>query len=117
MILEQRCYLVRPGKVGEYLKHVEEVGWPVMRAVQGGLVGYFVAETGRLNEVVHLWAYEDLADRARRRARLDENAEWQEFLRRVLPLIERMDSRILHATRPTPLTLEMIRAANEREVD
>ena len=82
-----------------------------MRKELGALVGYFVAETGSLHEVVHLWAYEDMADRERRRAGLDRHAEWQEFLAAVLPLMERMETKILSASGINPVSLPAIRSA------
>jgi hypothetical protein len=111
MILEERRYLLRPGAVAEYLHLVRSLGLPVMRQELGALVGYFVAETGSLHEVVHLWAYEDMADRDRRRAGLDSHASWQEFLDAILPLMERMETRILSASGINPVTLETVRSA------
>ena len=112
MILEERIYTLAPGRARDYIAAVETLGLPVMRRVHGGLVGYFVPESGCLNQVVHLWAYEDLADRAARRARLDGDPQWQAFLATVLPMLERMENRFLKATSVAPVTLEMIRAAN-----
>lgn len=112
MILEERTYTLAPGRVPDYLDAVARLGLPVMRRVHGGLVGYFLPEAGPADRVVHLWAYESLADRAERRARLEDDAEWRVFLDAVLPLIERMDSRFLTATPIVPVTLETIRAAN-----
>ena len=66
MIVEQRTYVVKAGRTAEFLAAVETLGLPVMRPLLGGLIGYFVTEIGALNEVVHLWAYESLDDRARR---------------------------------------------------
>jgi hypothetical protein len=111
MILEERRYLLRPGAVAKYLRLVKATGLPVMRQELGGLVGYFVAETGTLHEVVHLWAYEDMADRERRRAGLNRHASWQEFLNAILPLMERMETRIFSSSGINPVTLDAIRSA------
>ncbi len=112
MLLEERTYTLAPGRTAAFLDAVERLGLPVMRRVHGGLVGYFVPESGCLNQVVHLWAYEDFADRAARRARLDGDEAWQAYLKVVIPLVEQMETRFLKASGVAPVTLEAIRAAN-----
>jgi hypothetical protein len=112
MIVEQRTYRIRTGKIPEYLRAVETLGLPVMRATLGGLIGYFVTEVGALNEVVHLWAYADLADRASRRKACAVHPDWPQFTAAVQPLIERMESRVMTPAAFTSLTLDMVRAMN-----
>ena len=41
------------------------------------------AETGDVNTMVHQWAYEDAADRARRRAAMMADPEWQVYLKKL----------------------------------
>jgi hypothetical protein len=112
MIVEQRLYLVKPGRIPDFLKAVETLGLPVMRETLGGLVGYFVTEIGPLNEVVHLWAYESLDDRARRREACAVHPGWDKFLATVRPLFEHMETRVMMPAPFTPITLEQIRALN-----
>ncbi len=49
-------------------------------------MGYFSTDIGALHQIVHLWAYRDLADRADRRARLAASPAWQAYLKKVQPL-------------------------------
>ena len=116
MIVEQRSYLVRPRKTGEFLSAVERLGLPLLKPILGGLIGYFVSETGALNEVVHLWAYESLEERARRRKILTAHPDWPRFTAAVEPLLERMETRILVPAPFTPLNLAAVRAMNGSEV-
>ena len=110
MIIEQRTYRLRPGAMAAYLEAVETLGLPLLKPILGGFVGYFRSELGPLEDVVHLWAYESLADRAARRKRLAEHPDWPRFTAAVNPLLERMESRILTPASFTPLTLEAVRA-------
>ena len=112
MIVEQRTYIVKPGRTAEYLAAVETLGLPIMRPLLGGLIGYFVTEIGALNQVVHLWAYDSLEDRARRRKAVEEHPGWPAFTEAVRPLFERMETRVMTPASFTPLTLESIRAMN-----
>ena len=51
---------------------------------------YLFSETGELNTLVHLWAYEDAADRTKRRAAMQADPAWKEYLKRnAEALVER----------------------------
>ena len=66
MIVEERIYTLHPGKVPEYLRLYEAEGPASSEPILGNLVGWYTAtDIGELNLIVHLWGYEDLADRAR----------------------------------------------------
>ena len=103
MIYEMRTYRMKVGSVPAYLKLVEEEGIAVQRQHLGQLVGYFSSEIGALNEIVHLWAYSDLADRTERRARLAADPRWREFLPKIQALIETMENKILLPAAFSPL--------------
>ena len=67
MIVEERTYQLHVGKVPEYLRLYGEEGRAIQEPILGNMVGWFVQnDIGDLNQVVHLWGYEDLADRAAR---------------------------------------------------
>lgn len=102
MIYEMRTYRLKAGTVPAYLKLVEEDGIEVQKRHLGQLVGYFSSEIGPLNEIVHIWAYRDLNDRAARRAQLAGDARWQEFIPKIQALIDTMESKILLPARFSP---------------
>ena len=104
MIYEMRTYRMKVGSVPAYLKLVEEEGIEVQKGHLGELVGYFSSEIGPLNEIVHIWAYADLADRAERRARLAADPRWRAFLPKIQALIETMENKILLPAAFSPLT-------------
>ncbi len=103
MIYEMRTYRLKTGAVPAYLKLVEEEGIEVQKSHLGRLVGYFSSDIGALNEVVHIWAYEDLNDRAARRSRLAADPRWQSFVPKIQALIETMDNKILEPAAVSPL--------------
>jgi hypothetical protein len=61
MIVEERIYSLHPGQAPEYLRLYEAEGLEIQRAILGRMVGYFSTEVGPLNQIVHMWAYRDLA--------------------------------------------------------
>lgn len=103
MIVEMRTYTIRVGAMPTFLRHYEQEGLPIIRPILGNLIGYFTSEIGELNQVVHLWGYADLQDRAARRATLNSNPDWLAFTPKILPLIERMQNTILQPTAFSPI--------------
>ena len=68
--------------MGKWLALYEECALPVQQKYLGNLIGFFQTEIGTLNQVVHLWGFADLDDRARRRAEMAKDPAWHDFLRK-----------------------------------
>jgi len=96
MIVEQRSYDIVPGRIAEYVDLYESLGVGVQVRHLGCLLGYFHSEFGDLNQITHLWRYDDLSDRATRRAKLFADPDWLEFFHRVLPIIVKQHSVLLN---------------------
>ncbi|OZI30943.1 NIPSNAP family protein [Bordetella genomosp. 10] len=79
MIFEQRTYTVAHGRMDDYLVRYERDALPLQRKHLGRLLGFFVSDIGPLNQVVHIWVYDSLADRETRRRALDEDPAWHDF--------------------------------------
>jgi hypothetical protein len=95
MLVEERTYTTHPGKWRDYLALYEAEGLAIQRRILGRMVGYYHTDIGELNQIVHLWAYEDLNERAERRARLMQDAGFRSYVARMLPLLQSQSSRIL----------------------
>jgi hypothetical protein len=103
MIVDERTYTIDIGKIPAYLKLYQEEGLEIQKRTLGNLIGYFVTEIGQLSTVVHLWAYDSMEDRAKRRAELAANPAWQAYLAKMQPLVSAMENRILTPTAFSPL--------------
>ena len=68
MLIDHRTYRVKPGTVQAHLDIYEQYGFAAQTPHLGKPVAYMFAESGDLNTIVHIWAYEDAADRAKQRA-------------------------------------------------
>jgi hypothetical protein len=95
MIVEERCYTLKPGTLRIYYEDYDPRGLDIQTRILGNLIGYFHTEIGELNQVVHLWGYDSLAERERRRALLAADTEWQDYLKRSPDIVVKMESRIL----------------------
>jgi len=80
MLLDHRTYTVRPGSMAKHLEIYEKFGKEAQKRHLGEPLAYLVTETGALNTYVHIWVYEDAADRAAKRARMMADPEWQTYL-------------------------------------
>jgi hypothetical protein len=103
VIVEQRDYHVYTGKLPELLSLYETEGIPLQQEILGGLVGVFTTDVGALSTYTTLWRYDSYAEREEKRARLQADSRWQEFLRRVQPLMHTQQNRILVPTSFSPL--------------
>ncbi len=103
MIVEERTYQIAAGRLPEYIDNYEKLGLEIQTRILGNLVGYFVTEIGDLSSVVHLWGYDSLDDRTRRRAALGQESAWQDYLKVCTPLIQDMQNRILVPTAFSPI--------------
>jgi hypothetical protein len=101
MIVEERIYTLYPGKVSEMVKLYGEEGLALQQRHLGKFIGYFSTETGNLNQVVFMWGYDSLDDRAARRERLAQDPEWQRYLQKAVQLILTQENRIL---KPAPFS-------------
>ena len=99
MFVEMRTYTAHPGRLRDYLALYEAEALGLQLRYLERMVGYYSTEIGELNQVVHLWAYESLDDRARRRAAMLADPEFQAYVRKMTPMLARQESTIL---RPTP---------------
>lgn len=104
MIVEERIYVLHTwAEMSEYLQIYENEGLPAQRPILGGFLGYFTTELGTQNQLIHLWGYESLDDRARRRALLAADPQWQACLKKIRPMIMTMENRIMYPTSFSPL--------------
>jgi NIPSNAP len=95
MILEIRTYTLHPGKMAEYFKVYEAQGFAIQKRILGSFVGSFVSEIGPLNQVVHLWAFADLNDRAARRTRLAADPQWQAAVAAFIGFFASQESKVM----------------------
>ena len=103
MIVEQRDYHVTTGRLNEVVGMYESEGIALQLKHLGRLVGAFTTDVGALSTYTHIWAYESYEDRARRRAALQADPAWQDYLTRIQPLFHTQQNRIMIPTSFSPL--------------
>ena len=99
-LYELRTYTLRVGAMTEAVMLYQEFGFPALH--KGGqdrrLVGYFQADTGRINQLIHLWKYDDDADRRAHWASVYANKDFVEgFASKFRPLLMTQEVKLLQA--------------------
>jgi hypothetical protein len=103
VIVEQRDYHVYTGKLAELVRLYEAEGIPIQQEILGGLVGAFTVDVGALSTYSTLWRYDSYGEREERRAQLQADERWQEFLAKVQPLMHTQQNRVLVPTSFSPI--------------
>ena len=97
-VYEMRTYTLYVGKMGEAVKLYTELGYPALQ--KGGydtkLVGYFQADTGAINQLVHIWKFNDDTERRAHWASLYANKDFIEgFAVKFRPLVMTQEVKLL----------------------
>ena len=100
-VYELRWYRAHVGKAGEWLDLFKAV-LPT-RDKYTRRVGLWQTESGQLNEVVHMWVYKDLNDRAASRAKMATDPAWQAFIAKSPALLQQMQSIVLIPVPHSPM--------------
>jgi hypothetical protein len=80
MLIDHRTYTLRPGTLRKQVELYEQYGLKPQTRHFGEPLAWLMAETGDVNSYVHIWVYEDFADRAKKRAALFKDPEWLVYL-------------------------------------
>jgi hypothetical protein len=104
MIHELRTYTLKPNKAADFLKLTREVGYAI-RTRHSKCAGYWTTEVGDLNQVVHLWEYDDFAHRTAVRTALAKDSDWTtKYLTHARECHRRQESTVLIPSDVWPFT-------------
>jgi hypothetical protein len=81
VLIDHRTYRVKPGTVKPHLELYEKYGLVPQSRHLGKPVAYMFAESGDLNTIVHMWAYDSAADREAKRAKMMADPDWHVYLK------------------------------------
>ena len=96
-IFELRTYDVIVGKMAEVVALYQNEGWPALAKHPPRLVGYFTGDIGAMNQLVHLWKFDDDADRRAFWAGVFADADFMAFARQLRPLVASQQNKLLLA--------------------
>ena len=76
MLLDVRTYTCRPGTIKKHIALYEKMGKAPQTRHLGQPLAYMTTETGNVNQYIHIWVYENAADREKRRAAMWADPDW-----------------------------------------
>jgi hypothetical protein len=94
-LVDLRTYTIAVRKMPEFLEVFDRLGMPVLTRHLGRPIGFYTAAVGHLNQVVHLWEYEDMADMERRQAARDKDPDWPAYLQATVHLVTAQENRLI----------------------
>ncbi|KAI8491165.1 negative regulation of ATP citrate synthase [Branchiostoma belcheri] len=94
-LYELRTYSIRPDCFGDFLKLSDQKMH--MRMEHSKLIGYWRTELGGINEVVHIWEYDNFSHRAAVRQALAADPEWVgKYFSKILPMLVKQENVVMH---------------------
>ncbi|HWA12674.1 MAG TPA: NIPSNAP family protein [Burkholderiales bacterium] len=98
MLLDVRTYTCKPQTIKKHIALYEKMGKEPQTRHLGQPLAYLTTETGNPNQYIHIWVYEDAADRERRRAAMWKDPEWLAYIEESARLgaLEAQENRLMN---------------------
>lgn len=95
MLIEEREYTIRLGRLNDYLSLFTAHGLPIIRPHFGEPYGLFTTDIGDLSRVVMMWRFDSYAAREQKREQVFADERWPAFARRASRYVLNANNRIL----------------------
>ncbi|XP_033754835.1 protein NipSnap homolog 3A-like [Pecten maximus] len=111
-LYELRIYQIWPKEMKPFIELSKE--WIHLRTAHSPLVGYWTSEIGGINDVVHIWEYDNLNQRAEVRQALAGDSHWiSSYFSKILPMMSRQENMLLHTVGDSNLVQPDLRGVYE----
>ena len=96
-LYELRTYTLQVGKMGQATELYQTVAWPALERLGADdkLVGYFTGDIGAMNQIIHVWRFDDDADRRAWWAKVFGDAGFMEFAGKFRPLVLEQQNKVM----------------------
>ncbi|VTU40696.1 hypothetical protein H4CHR_05424 [Variovorax sp. PBS-H4] len=101
-LVDHRIYTIKPRKMPEFLDVFKRLALPFLNETLGTPLGFYVSHVGPLNQFVHLWGYDDLADYERRCKARDAHPDFPAYLQASEHLVVAQETRLIKAVEMMP---------------
>ena len=97
MLLDVRTYTCRPQTIKKHIALYEKMGKAPQTRHLGQPLAYMTTESGNVNQYIHIWVYENAADREKRRAAMWADPEWLSYIEESAKLgaLEAQENRLM----------------------
>lgn len=94
-IVDLRTYTIRLRKMAEFLDVFDRLAMPIQLKYLGRPLGMYTSAVGVLNQVVHLWGFDNMGDFEARHAARDKDPDWPAYLQASADLITAQENRLI----------------------
>jgi hypothetical protein len=94
-IVDLRVYTIRLRKMAEFIDVFDRLAMPVQLKYLGRPLGMYTSAVGQLNQIVHLWGFDDMGEFEQRHAARDKDPAWTAYLQASEHLITAQENRLI----------------------
>ena len=94
-LVDHRIYTIKLRKMPEFLEVFNRLAMPILMETLGSPIGFWTSHVGPLNQFVHLWGYDSLADYERRCVARDTHPDFPAYLGATEHLIVAQETRLI----------------------
>lgn len=105
-LVDHRIYTIALRKMPEFLEVFDRLAMPILLQTLGNPVGMYVSLVGPLNQFVHLWAYQSLADYEQRCRARDTHPDFAAYMSASGHLITAQETRLIRTVDLPSLRLQ-----------
>ena len=96
-LVDQRIYTIKPREMPQFLEIFHRMALPFLLETLGNPLGFYTSVVGPLNQFVHLWGYDDLADFERRSNARDAHPDFPAYLAATVDLVVAQETRLIRS--------------------
>ena len=94
-IYELRTYTLFVGKLNEASEIYKEFGTPWIKKFKNNLVNYYLGDIGALNQIIHIWRFEDDNERRELWKQIFSDEDFIKFASKFRPLVLNQENKIM----------------------
>jgi hypothetical protein len=96
-LVDHRIYTIPARKMSEFIEVFERMAMPILLETLGHPLGFYTSIVGPLNQFVHLWGYDSLADYEARCLRRDAHQDFPAYLSASEHLVLAQETRLIRS--------------------
>tara|TARA_B100000131_G_C18067667_1_gene593219 strand:- start:344 stop:682 length:339 start_codon:yes stop_codon:yes gene_type:complete len=101
-IYELRTYTLYVGKLNEAIDIYLNYGWPAIKKYEKNLIKYFIGDIGALNQIIHVWQFDDDKQRREIWKKIFSDEDFLIFASKFRPLVLKQENKLMTAAPWTP---------------
>lgn len=101
-VVDLRIYTIKPRKMAAFIEVFDRLGMPVQLRHLGAPIGLYVTTVGDINQCVHMWQFDSMAEFEKRAAARNADPDWPAYLSASGEFIVAQETRLIQRAK-TPV--------------